>query len=502
MNLGSRPLTFEGVEAVRRVREVFGAAGFGDEGIRRATGARSVATLREVSGALLRRRIADPTPLNTMVRLFALGMTANLDAVRRAVHPMSLEEWAAAGLLTVESDRVVAPIRVLPYRGMLVAFDRPAEGEVDAEDYVMGPSDSAHTLATALVRRPAEAALDLGAGCGILGFVAASFARRVVATDFNPRAVAFARFNADLNGLPNVETLAGDLFEPVRGRRFDLVVSNPPFVISPETDLMFMNSGVSGDGFCRRIVAEVPALLAEGGYCQMLCNWAHPAGRDWRERLAGWFAGTGCDAWVMRSETTAAEDYAVRWMTLGHRTRDDAEIDRRLQQWLTCFAQLGIEAVSQGMIVMRRRDAGATGVGNWVSFGETPEKMAGPCGDEIPRGFERRDWLAARRGDDAAVMAATLRVSDHAQLDQESQPDDGEWATSAMRLRLAQGFTYAAQVDPFVARLVAACDGRRSLGEVADELAVAMGRPADEVRAAAAGVARAMVERGFVTPLG
>jgi release factor glutamine methyltransferase len=73
--------------------------------------------------------------------------------------------------------------------------------------------------------------LDLGTGSGVCALFAARHARRVVAVDINPAAVRCAGINAVLNHLEHrIELRHGDLFEPVRGERFDLITFNPPFL--------------------------------------------------------------------------------------------------------------------------------------------------------------------------------------------------------------------------------------------------------------------------------
>jgi release factor glutamine methyltransferase len=73
--------------------------------------------------------------------------------------------------------------------------------------------------------------LDMGTGSGVCAVVAACQARRVVAIDINPVAVRCAQINALLNGLEHkIDVLQGDLFAPVAGARFDVVLFNPPFV--------------------------------------------------------------------------------------------------------------------------------------------------------------------------------------------------------------------------------------------------------------------------------
>ena len=115
------------------------------------------------------------------------------------------------------------------------------------------------TLAKLAVRRRVQKALDLGTGCGIQALLAAKHAERVVATDVNPRALAFARFNARLNGIDNIEFRLGNVFEPVEGERFGLLVANPPYVISPDASYAYRDSDEPADELCRRIVADAPA---------------------------------------------------------------------------------------------------------------------------------------------------------------------------------------------------------------------------------------------------
>jgi release factor glutamine methyltransferase len=114
-------------------------------------------------------------------------------------------------------------------------------------------------------------ALDLGTGTGALAVEAARRgAARVTAVDISARAVATARANALLRGV-DVDVLKGDLTAPVRGRRFDLVVCNPPYVPSVTDRLTTRNPGLAWDGgrdgraLVDRVCRDTPSLLAPGG---------------------------------------------------------------------------------------------------------------------------------------------------------------------------------------------------------------------------------------------
>src|SRR5699024_5370859 len=102
-------------------------------------------------------------------------------------------------------------------------------------DHVLGIGGASTTLASWVPRPAVRRALDLGTGCGIQALHLATHAEQVVATDLSERALSFARFNAALNGVP-LDVRAGSFLQPVAGDQFDLVVSNPPFVITPRRE--------------------------------------------------------------------------------------------------------------------------------------------------------------------------------------------------------------------------------------------------------------------------
>jgi SAM-dependent methyltransferase len=478
-----------------RLKQVFETAGFTDAGVLEALQVEQTPALREKDLPLLLQRTRRGTALDTLIRLFLIETPCELDAVHTAVRPLSLEVLAEAGLVQIEGVQVRAAVKVLPFKGLWLAFDSTRRLQTPSRhDYVMGIGKSTLTLANLTVRRRARSVLDLGTGCGTQALLAAAHSDYVLAVDRNPRAVQLARFNAGLNGIGHVECLEGDFFAPAGGRTFDLVVANPPFVVSPEKRYIYRDSGMEADEVCRKIVREVPGFLNEGGYCQILCNWVHPAGQDWRERLAGWFEGTGCDVWVMRSETRDAATYASTWIE--HTERDAPErFQERFEQWMDYYAGLGVEAVSAGLISMRR----ASGRPTWYRAEDGPEKMLGPCGDGILQGFALRDFLETVPGD-AQLLATRLRVSGETRLQRLSEPGPGGWSDVSTQLCLARGLAFCGNVDPYVANLLVGCDGRRTLGELLTEMAASLGKSPADIAPALCGVVRSLIAPGFLLP--
>lgn len=494
-NHGKTSFSFRDPVDYQSLRDVLEAAGYNDSGVLEAVGTDDARSIQESDVPLLLNRTNGGSPLDTLIRLFLIEVPCDAEAVQSAFKPMELETLAEAGLIEIDGKSVNAAVRLLPFKGLIIAYDLPTGLQSAVlHDYVMGIGASSLTLAGLIVRRQARMTLDLGTGCGIQALLAAGHSDRVLAVDLNPRAVRLAAFNARLNGLSNVECLEGNLFEPALGYKFDLVITNPPFVISPEMRYVYRDSGMEADQVCEMIVRQVPQFLEEGGYCQMLCNWVHPTGQDWQERLAGWFEGTGCDAWVIGFETQEPDAYASTWIRHTERAERE-EYAERFEKWMAYYKQQGIEAISDGLISIRRSSSKA----NWYRFDDAPKKMMAPCGDHIVRRFELRDFLETME-DDPALLRARLRAAPDVQLERQYKPSGEGWREAPIQIQLNRGFCYSGTLDPLVANMVLACDGKKPLSELMAKMATALGKDPTEIAADFCKIVRGLIERGFLLP--
>ena len=141
---------------------------------------------------------------------------------------------------------------------------------VPTED--LAPKFGSILLARHLPLRPGDVVLDLGAGAGLIGILAARRGHRVVATDVVPAYTECLRANALLNGVGSrLEARTGDLFEPVTAETFDVIATNPPQLPTPpdrewnDAQSRMDNGGPDGWLLLDRIIQEGPAYLAPGG---------------------------------------------------------------------------------------------------------------------------------------------------------------------------------------------------------------------------------------------
>lgn len=442
------------------------------------------------------RRLAAPTAINTLVKLFVLDQWLDEEAVRAAVAPLDIDDVQALGLVERGARGVHARVRLSGYRDLVLAHDRYDEhAPALSHDYVLDVNPTTVTLTNLLVQRPARTALDVGTGCGVLALLLASHTDHVVAVDTNPRALNFAAFNARLNGRSHVvECRLGSLFEPVAGERFDLIACNPPYVISPDSRYIFRDGGRRGDSLCADIARRMPEHLENGGFASMLCNWGLRDGdSDWSAPPRAWVDGAGCDTWLLHGSTQDPLAYAALW----NRSRDAATYASALDRWCAYFKELGFVSLAHGAIVMRRRD----GAPHWIRADGLPDGPLDLGSAQIQRIFDTETYLSSIP-DDHHLLTLTFRTMDDHRLHQTWSLGDGEYVLERASVQLESGLRFEGTVDPYTTHLLARCDGHRTLGAIAAELTEKGGLAGDKADAACAAVARKLASLGFLVPLG
>lgn len=478
-------------EDSRQLLTFFQEARYTEPGVREYLGAAELPSRQLRNHSRLLDRTSSGTQLDTLLRWFWLWQAQPGTESAGRLPDGFLSLLLESGLLETKGDNLVPAAMLLPIQGFLVASDHPQAIESKQAEMVLWPNPTSKFLARFAVRRHSRATLDLGTGSGILSLGAAAHSDQVVATDLNPRAVAFARFNARLNGIENIEVLSGDCFTPVEGRRFDLILSNPPFFITPQTDYLFCENPMELDGLCRRLVKEAPEYLYEGGYLQMLCEWAQIKGQSWEDRVAEWLQGTGCDAWVMKGLTQDPEEYAQ------HRIRETSEDSSRdavhYDGYMAYYRQRNVEAIHDGLIVMRRRQGQ-----NWVRIEEVPKTPSGgDLGDMIVSTFAAHDLLRENEADEK-LLAIRPKLAPHVRLEQICDQAHGQWRAESLTLRLISGFPFHITVQPLVAEFLATCDGNRTAEQAIQDFAVTANAPLDTVRVESLAMIRKLIERGFI----
>lgn len=357
-------------------------------------------------------------------------------------------------------------------------------------DHVLGVSPASTTLAQLTIRHPVGSALDLGTGCGVQSLHLAAHAQRVVATDLSPRALSLASVTTGLSQVA-AELRLGSLYAPVADERFDLITSNPPFVISPPgaSRFVYREGDLPGDELVRRVVVEGAARLTPGGTMQVLCNWAILDGQPWDERLAGWLRPTGCDALVLQRETLDPFEYVEVWLS-------DAGLDgasdhaRRYRDWLDYLAALRITGIGLGWISLRNAGRAVPD----LRLEHWPFDVHQPLGEALAA-QQRAVDLTVR--DDAALLATAWQTVPG--VVQETLGRPGAEDPEHIVLRQSTGLGRATEADTGLAALVGACDGDLTASEIIHAIASLLDVDADALAADLTPRLRTLVSDGYLT---
>ncbi len=513
----------------QRLADPLRRAGFTVAGLAEALGTGAGAALDRGEPEPAARALGDDGPLATLVRLFLLAETRPARAVAAALEPVGLDEAVDAGLLRREGTAVAAALDLRPHAddhgSWWVLSDlevRPGDTSGDrAREHVLGTGAASLSLARATVRRPVGTLLDLGAGSGVQTLHASGHAAVLTATDVSTRALAVARATFAISGL-EVEVLAGPWWEPVGERRFDQVVCNPPFVPGPPgIEHVYRDAGLGGDGASALLVSTLPAHLAEDGVGQLLASWlvtradveaARAAGEEhdgWDARPRRWLAAAteaatpgGLDAWVVQRDVADPALHVGTWLR-------DAGVDpaspagrARSARWLDFFAEQDVVGIGFGFVTLRRT---ATGVGGTVVCEDMRQAHGDPLGPEVGAWLDRVAWLREHDLlDEALVVPPTTALErGYTAASPKEDGEDGEggaWRRIGATLVRLDGPQWRHDLDDLGEALLAGCRGHLPLRDLCELLALAHGRDAEELTAAALPVVRELFLHGMLVP--
>ncbi|MCU1638647.1 MAG: SAM-dependent methyltransferase [Microbacteriaceae bacterium] len=453
------------------------------------------------------RALVRTDPVSTLARFFVLNAQVPRDALASALPSLGVDGAVALGLAEDAGAADVRPLFDLrPYRfvdsngigawWILSDLGEVALGHELREDHVLGVGGASLTLSGLMVQTPVGSALDLGTGCGIQALHAARHAGRVVATDISARALRIARLNAELNEVKNIEFRLGSLFDPVKGERFDQIVSNPPFVITPrDVDVPayeYRDGGMVGDELVASVVRGVAEHLAPGGVAQLLGNWEYRGDGDAFGRVAEWLQGTGLDAWVIEREVQDAALYAETWIRDGG-TRPGRQFDALYNAWLDDFAAREVRSVGFGYVTLRRPPGAPTLL--------RLERMPGPLGhnptglgEHLASCLAAHDWQAS--GDDDDLLRSHLTVAGDVTEERHYWP--GAEDPTVMTLHQGAGFGRSVPLDTALAAFVGACDGDLSVAVIIGALAQLLNADDGALRGDLLPRARELLVTGFL----
>lgn len=454
-----------------------------------------------------------------LTALFMLGEPVGADALETALPRTGVAGALAIGLVvptqSASGEQRYAPaVDLRPHEAedahgsvrWWVASDlgELVTGQALAPDHVLGIGRAGLTLAALTPRKPVETALDLGVGCGIQTLYLLRHVRQVVATDISTRALEFTAFNVALAGVDSarVQLRQGNLLEPVAGQRFDLIVSNPPFVITPpsvrQAGLPLMEYRDAGGPILPALVRGLEDHLNPDGVAVMLGNWEHREGTSWRTSVNQWI-GKSLDAWIIQREVQDPVEYAAMWLRDGGLTpeRSGVAFENALAAWQEDFDSRQVSGVGMGYLVFHAPSVAATGavVEPWRVLEEVPTSGQGALGEHVAQVIAAHEAL--RGLDDAQVAALKLHTASGLSKEEALTPTP---VPTAPVIRQAEGFGRVIAVGmPEVALLSASDEGLLTVAQIAAAVASLTSEDQAAVLADMVAATRTFAHAGMVT---
>ena len=486
-----------GGDIAARLAERLHALDYSVEGVRRLLGPIAADALDRDQAIPARRDLRnDNSPLATVVKACMLG---DVVAERALSIALGVEAITLHGLIDVSGDEARALIELSPCavddKNWYVAADWSSRrtGRSTASDHVLGVGGASTMLAQCAPRPHVSAALDIGTGCGIQAFHLSGHCSHVVATDVSTRCLSMARFNAALNGF-ELDLRQGSLYEPVVDEQFDLIVSNPPFVIgSPDAskrDYRDFGSvgerGSTGDAACARVVSGADAHLTNGGWCQILANWEITDTDDWSAAPRRWVGESSADVWVIQREVQDPAEYVETWL---HDAGEqyDARYSELYDEWLRTLEQRGVLGVGFGVVTLHRSGRSHP----LRRFQHAPQPWRQPVGAEIEQWFAVQDLVER---DAAGVLLRPLSVGADVVLERHGWRSDQQ----VLIVRRTAGMGWSGPIDEFGAEVLGRLDGSQPVSQAVIDAANVHGIPVEEALANAVPVLGHLAEEGFV----
>jgi SAM-dependent methyltransferase len=473
------------VEALSEAREVLDRVGYSPAGLAARLGSGSNLRLSPDDVARARSSLEPDRPLDLVASMFLLGTDAD-EAVAAATLGATVETLVEAGLAERADGRLCPLVQLVPHDDLIVASDRP--GSDPAADFVPGVQAPSDLLARLTPRERIRRALDVGTGCGIQALLLARHADEVVATDVSPRALRIARTNAALNRTTTIDFRLGSLLDPIGAERYDLVVANPPYVISPDHTYVFRDASGRGDELVHELVRGLPAVLADGGLAIVLVSWVTADGPP--DPLS-WTTDTRCGRLLLASRIQSAADTAHGWNK--DHAADPVAYEERVARWLEFYRREDIASIGYGALVLSLDAEGRPG---WAATVGAPLEGPGPGGPHVVRLVESHAALAAAAGRVGAVGRLVL-APDAELVERRRRGEDG-LETLGVEIRLPGGIGTAADLDASGALLAMALERPRTLGEAIDIAATRLGLDRGSIEEAATAFVQSLLTNGFV----
>ncbi|MCA9793228.1 MAG: class I SAM-dependent methyltransferase [Candidatus Eremiobacteraeota bacterium] len=446
-----RPLTPEQRTLVPRLKERLDQHGYDETTAMRVLGLGelSLATIPSLPGFgwMIDNQ---GTPIAQLIGLWLARQKVARGLVEEWLGPEVVEVCLQLGLLEERGPQLRAQVDLYPANQALIMTD-PALASSYAPGHVYQLGIDSYSLVRLAVRKPVDRALDLCTGSGVHAILASFHAGQTVGVDLNPRALAYSEFNALLNGARNCRFMTSDLYAEVPGP-FGLITVNPPFVPTPDEEMLIHRTGgQTGEDISRRVVEGLPEQLLEGGTLAMILDYPVMSTSTYLERLVSWLGGqSGWGVSVLDLGVRTLHQYIILHSDHG---LPWPKYCASYRAYLENYQAHHIDEIRMGLVLIRRLPPAHPGWSVRVDIPCRPGERSGLIGDwldALEKAY-RPDWPPSQWRPGLAGGASLYRDSrdGHAFVVQ------------------AEGWPPMQRLESEIAEVAAALDGKSSVAELA-----------------------------------
>ena len=490
------PAPRDHVELIAALRHDLNTAGYTADNVAALLGETAAAALSRDQHVPARRALTQPLAegdsLAGIISCFMLADPISISLAERVFATLGLDAATALNIVTrTTENEIVATVDLSAYAtdhlgDLWVASDQTALqlGTALPADHILGVGKASLTLAEITPRHQVDTALDIGTGCGIQALHLLSHARHVTITDVSQRALDFARFNILLNAPaldvdPNnladrVTVAAGNMLEPVAEQTFDLVVTNPPFVIAPTTSTVthtYRETGRTGDQLVQDLISTIDTVLVDGGQAVMLANWEMYGNQEtWHARLQSW-PDKSMDIWAIQRSSSDPAQYAEMWLQDSSEHFDPDIYNDAYARYLADFEARGVTQIGFGWVWLRKRHpAQAAPLRKFEYLTQAVHQpVAAAWADSITRydivhQAPADGWALA----DVHLVAPDWVTSEQYQRFTAEHPE-------VLMARSGAGFGRQVRLDTATAAVLGAADGELAAGQIVAAVAGLLG---------------------------
>lgn len=436
------------------LRNLLLQSGFTEEGVFARLGIGALPEFVSLRSGREPRPLEDK--LDLFIRLFMDEECVDAGDLRRLLPPGALATMEALGVISAMDGgppRLFATVSLCPAGSLYIAADRcrhpDAAPFTPQPDVVYPVSDQTLRFLDSLPPLPCGRLLDLGTGTGIAAIhAAAGYAGHARATDVTARSAAFAEFNRQLNGIPNVTVAQGNLYEAAAGETFDRIVAHPPYVPVPASTFVFRDGGEDGEQVLRGIVEGLPRHLAPGGRFYGFGMASDREGEFLEQRIRRWLGG-------------AEGEFDVLLAANATLTPDNVKSPRgeeEREHWRRVVESCRVTHFFYGSMLLERHAAPRPAY--------TVRTQKGPR-----TGWREVEWLrgwmtaSSGEGFDERMLASRPRLSPRLELRSVHHVLNGRLAPRDCALATDYPFDSECACQPWLAQAVAGCDGSVTVRE-------------------------------------